>query len=51
VFFNWERFEETIDVIYSKYDVLKTIFLYKKVANPLQVVLKKTNPDIKYFFQ
>jgi hypothetical protein len=35
--------EESIQDLVAKYDVLRTQFLYEKIKEPLQVVLKERN--------
>ncbi len=41
-------FEKSFNYIIEKYDPLRTVFLYEKVKQPLQVVLKKRNGNILY---
>jgi amino acid adenylation domain-containing protein len=36
-----ELFEKALNKVIDKYDVLRTVFLYKKVDKPVQVVLKQ----------
>jgi len=41
-------FEETWNVLIQRHDILRTIFVYKNVPQPLQVVLKKRNIDLSF---
>lgn len=41
-------FEKTFNKIIEKYDILRTVFTYKKTKKPRQVVLKKRTMDIFY---
>ena len=41
-------FEKSFNYIIEKYDPLRTVFLYEKVNQPLQVVLKKRNGTILF---
>jgi len=43
-----ELFEKSFNYIIEKYDPLRTIFLYEKVNQPLQIVLKKRSSNILY---
>ncbi|MCE3296530.1 MAG: non-ribosomal peptide synthetase, partial [Crocinitomicaceae bacterium] len=42
-------FRETIGELFKRHDVLRTVFVHKKVARPLQMVLKKWDPEFHYF--
>gem|GEM_PF-2357628 len=43
-----EIMAKSYQALIEKYDVLRTIFLYEKVNQPLQVVLKKRNESMEY---
>ncbi|MCP4214578.1 MAG: hypothetical protein GY765_07970, partial [bacterium] len=38
---NAELLEKTVNLLIEKYDVLRTIFTYKKTRKPRQILLKK----------
>ncbi len=41
-------FEKAINKIIEKYDILRTVFIFKKVKTPQQVVLKKREAEVAY---
>lgn len=41
-------FEQTLEVLIQKYDILRTVFLYEKIKAPAQVVLKSKSGYFKY---
>ncbi|MCB2354692.1 non-ribosomal peptide synthetase [Clostridium estertheticum] len=41
-------FRRSFDILKQRHDILRTIFLYQKVNEPLQVVLKEKESDISY---
>ncbi len=41
-------FEKSFNFIIEKYDVLRTVFLYEKVSQPVQIVLRKRTGSILY---
>lgn len=46
--FHLEIFKKAVNKIVERYDVLRTLFLFKGVKNPLQVVLKERDVDVSY---
>jgi len=46
--FNTHLFEKSWNELFKRYDIFRTLFLYKGLENPLQVVLKKQ--QIKFIF-
>ncbi|MCP4216461.1 MAG: AMP-binding protein, partial [bacterium] len=42
-----ERIEKTFNLLIEKHDVLRTIFTYKKVKVPKQILLKKRKMDLR----
>ncbi len=41
-------FERSFNFIIEKYDILRTVFLYEKVSQPVQIVLRKRMGNILY---
>ncbi|MGB7603867.1 MAG: condensation domain-containing protein, partial [Lutisporaceae bacterium] len=41
-------FEKSFNFIIEKYDILRTVFLYEKVSQPVQIVLRKRTGNILY---
>ncbi|MGB7605430.1 MAG: condensation domain-containing protein, partial [Lutisporaceae bacterium] len=41
-------FEKSFNLIIEKYDILRTVFLYEKVSQPVQIVLRKRTGSIRY---
>jgi gramicidin S synthase 2 len=46
---NRDCFQESIDALVARYDVLRTVFTYKKVTSPRQVVLKERTAPVKFY--
>ncbi len=40
--------KETWEYLFERHDILRTVFIYKKVDVPLQVVLKKVHPPCRW---
>lgn len=43
---NEDIFKNTWQIIFDKYDALRTIFRWEKLKNPIQIILKKCIPEI-----
>jgi hypothetical protein len=41
-------FEKSIQKLVERYDIFRTIFLYEKINQPMQVVLKERKPRLVY---
>lgn len=42
-------FRKAFELLVKQHDVLRTVFLYRKVKKPTQVVLKSRETDVEYF--
>uniref|UniRef100_UPI001CFD4E9F condensation domain-containing protein n=1 Tax=Priestia aryabhattai TaxID=412384 RepID=UPI001CFD4E9F len=43
-----EKIEQAFNIIIDKFDIFRTLFIYKNIRRPRQVVLKKRPSDIKF---
>lgn len=44
--FDTNLFKQVLDQLFDRHDILRTVFVYRNVAKPLQVVLKKVEPMV-----
>lgn len=46
---NYDALSKALDVLFFKHEILRTIFVYEKMSSPVQIVLKKIKPNIKFY--
>lgn len=44
-----DKLIEALDILFFKHEILRTVFIYEKMSSPMQVVLKKMKPCIKFY--
>jgi len=46
---SFELYSKALELLAYRYDVFRTVFLYDKIENPKQVVLKDRLPETKFY--
>ena len=46
--FNVDTFKESIEILFQKYDILRSVFIHKNVTRPFQVALKSIKQEVSF---